>query len=246
MDNLATWQYLAIGLTFVWGGLVRSGLGFGGAALTMPLLLLIIDNPVVILPVIAVHLLIFGSLTVGGRLHAVDWRYLRRSLPIMLPGKLIGLLGLLSMPGPMLAYIIYAITAAYAVMYILGIEFQSHSKTTDIALLNLGSYIRGVSLIGAPLIVSVYARHVAKTSLRETLFVLWIVLVTLKLAAFIATGTDLQLIHHLWLLPCAAVGHVMGLRLHRQLMNLNDVQFMRWLGVMLLLITVIGVVHTAA
>ena len=246
MENLHAWQYLAIGLIFVWGGFVRSGLGFGGAALTMPLLLLIIDNPIVILPVIAVHLLFFGALTVGGNLHVVDWRYLRRSLPIMLPGKVIGLLGLLSMPGHVLAYIIYAVTAAYAVTYILGMRFQSHSKTTDIILLNLGGYISGVSLIGAPLIVSVYARHVAKTSLRETLFVLWIVLVTLKLAAFIATGTDLQLIHHLWLLPCAAVGHVMGLRLHRQLMNLNDVQFMRWLGVMLLLITVIGVVHTAA
>ena len=85
----------------------------------------------------------------------------------------------------------------------------------------------------------------AKTSLRETLFVLWIVLVTLKLIAFIATDTDLQLIHHLWLLPCAAIGHVMGLRLHRRLVSLDDIQFMRWLGVMLLLITVIGVAHTA-
>ena len=31
MEALATWQYLAIALIFVWSGFVRTSLGFGGA-----------------------------------------------------------------------------------------------------------------------------------------------------------------------------------------------------------------------
>ena len=60
MSDLAPLQMLAIGLIFVWSGLVRSGIGFGGAAVAMPLLLLIVDNPLIVMPVIAVQLLFFA------------------------------------------------------------------------------------------------------------------------------------------------------------------------------------------
>ena len=40
MEDLQTWQYLAIAACFVWSGFVRSGLGFGGAVLTLPFLLM--------------------------------------------------------------------------------------------------------------------------------------------------------------------------------------------------------------
>jgi uncharacterized membrane protein YfcA len=53
-----------IALLFVWGGFVRSGLGFGGAVLTLPFLLMIRDEPLLFLPIISVHLLLFSGLTV--------------------------------------------------------------------------------------------------------------------------------------------------------------------------------------
>jgi uncharacterized membrane protein YfcA len=34
---------------FIWSGFVRSGLGFGGAALALPLMLLIYDQPLLVL-----------------------------------------------------------------------------------------------------------------------------------------------------------------------------------------------------
>ena len=37
-------------------------------------------------------------------------------------------------------------------------------------------YVSGTSLIGAPLIVSVFATHVAKEQLRDTMLVLWFIL----------------------------------------------------------------------
>ncbi len=64
MAELLWHHYLLIALIFVWSGFVRSGLGFGGAALSLPFLLLIDNNPLIFLPIIAIHLLIFSSSTV--------------------------------------------------------------------------------------------------------------------------------------------------------------------------------------
>ena len=64
MSDLSLIQYVLIALIFIWSGFVRSGLGFGGAVLSLPFLLLVKDDPLVFLPIIAVHLLVFSSLTI--------------------------------------------------------------------------------------------------------------------------------------------------------------------------------------
>jgi uncharacterized protein len=51
--------------------------------------------------------------------------------------------------------------------------FKSSHPVTDGIFLGLGAYISGTSLIGAPLIMTVYMVHVACEKLRDTLFVLW-------------------------------------------------------------------------
>ena len=106
--------------------------------------------------------------------------------------------------------------------------------------LMLGGYISGTSLIGAPLIIAVAAQHVAREKLRDTLFVLWFVLVSIKMAAFVWAGVDLQLIHHLWLLPCVTVGHLIGLRFHHRMLHNDSGQFFRVLGVTLLVTSAVG------
>ncbi|MDP4916981.1 MAG: hypothetical protein NWR12_04615 [Haliea sp.] len=64
MEALTPLQFGLIGLLFVWSGFVRSGLGFGGAVLSLPFLLLVLNAPLVFLPIISVHLLIFSGLTI--------------------------------------------------------------------------------------------------------------------------------------------------------------------------------------
>lgn len=64
MADLEFYQYLLITLIFIWSGFVRSGLGFGGAVMSLPFLLLIDNQPLVYLPIIPVHLLFFSSITV--------------------------------------------------------------------------------------------------------------------------------------------------------------------------------------
>jgi hypothetical protein len=270
MSDLSLIQYGLIALIFIWSGFVRSGLGFGGAVLSLPFLLLVKDDPLVFLPIIAVHLLVFSSLTIwmnnrrspdkqdgkssqkltgfGPDVAAkapegtVDWPYLWRMLRIMLVPKLIGVFGLVTLPANVLSAIIFVIVAIYSVSYIINRPFRSNSKTVDVALLMAGGYISGTSLIGAPLIIAVAAQHVAREKLRDTLFGLWFILVLIKLAAFIWVGLDLQLIHHLWLLPCAAIGHVIGLRFHERIVKAETPVFFRLLGVVLLVVSSVGMV----
>lgn len=265
MADLSLYQYALIGLIFVWSGFVRSGLGFGGAVLALPFLLLVHNEPLVFLPLIAVHLLVFSSLTIalnnrkagtksrsqagpGSSARAkaeakdstVDWQYLWRVLAIMIVPKMIGVFGLITMPADVMSMIIFAIVALYSISYIINRPFRSNSKVVDAVFLMLGGYISGTSLIGAPLIIAVVAQHVPREQLRDTLFALWFILVTIKLAAFIYAGVDLQLIHHLWLLPCAALGHVVGLRFHERMLRAETSRFLRILGSVLLLISCVG------
>lgn len=54
-----TTELILIALIFIWTGFVRSGLGFGGAALGLPLMLFIYNQPIFWLPIIGTHLLFF-------------------------------------------------------------------------------------------------------------------------------------------------------------------------------------------
>ena len=249
MGNLEVYQIILICLVFVWSGIVRSGLGFGGAVLALPFLLLIDDQPLVFLPIIAVHLLIFSSLTVyqnqrqalkGIAEPTVAWPFLGKALLVMLIPKLIGVFGLITLPSNVMNMIIFSVISIYALSYVFNKPFKSKNKIADIIFLMLGGYISGTSLIGAPVVVAVFSKYVSRYQLRDTLFALWFILVTIKMGSFIYAGIDLQLIHHLWLLPCAALGHFFGLKLHRYLLNTDSVKFYRVLGVTLLLTSGVG------
>jgi len=225
---------------------VRSGLGFGGAVLTLPFLLLILNQPLVFLPLIAVHLLIFSSLTVVQnhyRNHTattINWQFLRRALSIMAIPKAIGILGILTLPADIVSGFIFVIVSMYAISYILNRPFKSNNKYVDFGLLALGGYVSGTSLIAAPLVVPVAASQVNKEQVRDTLFVLWFVLVAVKLIAFMVAGVNMQWHHHLWLLPCVTIGHVLGLRFHAYTLQAETAVFFRVMGVGLLVVSVVG------
>ncbi|GED44635.1 MULTISPECIES: sulfite exporter TauE/SafE family protein [Halomonadaceae] len=256
MADLLWYQYVLIGLIFAWSGFVRTSLGFGGAVLALPFLLLVVNEPLVFLPIIAIHLLIFSSwiawnghrqLQQAGSSAAVqsniDWGYLGKALKIMIVPKLVGVVGLLTLPANVMTSIIFGIVIIYAIGYVLNKPFRSNNKYVDYVLLGLGGYVSGTSLIGAPLIVSVFATHVAKEQLRDTMFVLWFILVVIKMVSFVIAGVDLQLIHQLWLLPCAFIGHLLGEKAHRYLLNADTGLFFRVLGAVLIVVSVVGLIH---
>ena len=62
-----------ISLIFIWIGFVRTGLGFGGAVLGLPLLMLVGGSPIDWLPIIGIHLLFFSGIALARSLKIVDW-----------------------------------------------------------------------------------------------------------------------------------------------------------------------------
>ena len=251
MIDLLPWEYAAIGLLFIWSGFVRSGLGFGGAVLSLPFLLMIRGEPLLFLPLISVHLLFFSALTVW-QAHSsgqkttdgkgtVDWSFLRYALPLMIIPKIIGVAGVITLPGYVMSGFIFCLVTVYGMSYLLNKPFRSGSPRFDAAVMLIGGYVSGASLIAAPLVVPIAASRVPREQLRDTLFVLWFILVGLKLIAFVATGVDLHLKEHIWLLPCATIGHLIGLRFHRYSLKADASVFYRYLGGALVAVSLVGI-----
>lgn len=238
-SQFSTPEILLIAVIFVWTGFVRSGLGFGGAALGLPIMLFLDNRPVYWLPIIGTHLLFFSGLTLRTRLHDVDWNYLRKSGVYIVPAAIIGVFGLLNLPNQWLLTFIYGIALFYAVIWLRNWAIHSHHNWVDKLLLISGGYVAGTSLTGAPLMVAVYMRNVSRQQLRNTLFVLWFILVSIKMTTFTLLGVKLHLLTALLLLPVAAIGHVLGLKAHDKIMQ-NDQRFKRIVGGLLMFISLLG------
>lgn len=237
--NFSTQELFFTALVFLWTGFVRSGLGFGGAALGLPLMLFIYDKPLYWLPMIGLHLLFFSGMTLGTRMQQIDRVYLKKASIIIVPFTLMGVFGLIQLPSTWLVNIIYSITLFYAVLWIFGINLRSNNRWFDRFLLCLGGYVAGTSLTGAPLIVAVFMRNVSAVLLRNTLFVLWFIIVSIKMTAFVVLGIELNWMAALLLIPVAAIGHVIGLKTHEYILH-NDAVFKRVTGLVLFVISGLG------
>lgn len=228
-----------IAIIFTWIGFVRTGLGFGGAVLGLPILMLIGGSPIDWLPIIGIHLLFFSSITLSNSLRQVDWQYLKKSLPWILPAKIIGVIGLLSLPPNVMTVIVYLITILYSLTWINNSQIISKKTWVNNLLLFFGGYLSGTSLMGGVLLVAVYMSHIDLKKLRNTLFVLWFFLVSIKMVAFMAVGVYIDWRFSLMLIPVAALGHFIGLRMHERMIK-SDAKFKRWMGGVLIIVCMVG------
>lgn len=233
-------------LIFLWTGFVRTGLGFGGVALGLPLLLLVGESPLYWLPLIGTHLLFFTTLTfTQNKLNKVkqdiDTQFIKKYLAWILIPTLIGVFGLITFSKTALIIFVYSVAMFYSFIWIFGKEFSSQNTLIDKFLLIVGGYVAGISLTGAPLIVAVAMRYVAKNSLRATLFVLWFILVGIKMLTFVILDIPIDFIFALILLPIAFVGHLIGLKAHAYIIK-NDAIFKKAIGITLCIISVFGLI----
>ena len=252
MLDLSLIQFFLIALIFAWSGFVRSGIGFGGALFTLPFLLLVHNDPLIFLPIISIHLLFFASTTLINDQYLsrsksekkvqteVNWWFIRYSVAIMIIPKIAGVIGLLVLPADLVNLIIFSLIGVYALTYIFDKPMRSQSALMDIIFLIIGAYISGTSLVGGPLIIAVAMRHIKPHQFRSTLFVIWFILVGIKMIGFSLAEVDLQFANALKLLPFAAIGHIIGLKAHRWLLQRENRAFYRNIGWILFITSVIG------
>ncbi len=228
-------------IAFWWSGLVRAGLGFGGAGLMYPIALLAVDSLLFLVPIICVQLMIFSATTLVQDYRRIDWRKLGLLTAVLAPSFILGVLGLISFPERLLLAVVYLVLIAYSLSYIFNYHTSIRQNWwVDGPVLVLAGAVSGLSLAGAPIIAGVAVRLLAREHLRATLFVLWFVLCAAKLGTLAYYQVDLQLRHQLWLFPCALAGHLIGMRLHDRLVLLHSVRFYRWMGAALLLLSLVG------
>lgn len=258
MDNLTLLQTILIGFIFIWSGFVRSGLGFGSAVLSLPVLLFILHDPLYFIPILAVQTWFFTFITVvrpylsgagksrtdidseGRNAPQVNWSVLKIVLAIIIVPKLTGVLGLVSLPTYVVRLIIFGVVAAYALSYLINRPLISINKKMDAGFLVIGGYIHGTSLMGSPLLVAVISKYVQKSQLRDTLFMLWFFLIIIKIIALLYFKVDFHITQQLWLLPCAGLGHLLGLKWHSYLQLKDTKSFYRILGGVLLVVSILG------
>lgn len=240
LASLGLWQILAIAAGFVWSGFVRSGLGFGGAAMTLPLLLAVHNDVLLYLPAICWQLLFFSLLTVATRLAYVNWSFLFRLVMLLAVPFAAGLFGLLNLSETVLAVFVYTVTLIYGTLYLLNKVMVSSNRLMDAMCLLTGGYVSGVSMIGAPMIVAYSTRRLPASQLRDTLFVLWIILVIGKLGTFVVADVDLQWQLSILTLPLAGLGHWMGLAAHQRLIAGDRQRFNSFIGAGLCTVSLLG------
>jgi uncharacterized membrane protein YfcA len=61
------------------------------------------------------------------------------------------------------------------------------------------------------------------------------------MAAFLIVGVNIDWRFSLMLIPVAALGHFVGLRVHDKIIE-NDTKYKRWMGSILILVCIIGLV----
>lgn len=229
-------------LIFAWAGFVRSGLGFGGAVLGLPFMLLVAGSPIDWLPLVGLHLLFFSGIHIVGILNSVDWLYLRKSLIWIMPGKMLGVVGLLSISPEIITYIVYLITICYAFIWFFDLNITPKNKWLEKFLLFVAGYLSGTSLSAGALIVSIYLNNVSKERFRNTLFILWFILVAIKMSAFAIADVLIDWRFALFLLPYAAIGHYIGLKAHNKMIAQYD-SFKYYMAIGLFFVCLLGILN---
>lgn len=228
-------------IAFIWSGFIRAGLGFGGAGLMYPVALIAVDSILFLVPIVCVQLLILSGITLVRDHRLIDWKVVITMFALVLPTFMAGVFGLIKLPEIWPLITVYAVIIFYSFSYILNWDTSKAGKWLDAPSLIVGGYVSGLSLSGAPLIAAVAIKRLNKHSIRASLFVLWIALVCIKLFTFYLYDVDLQLRHQAWLLPCALIGHFMGLRAHNYLLKMEGPLFYRCLGFGLLALCLLSI-----
>jgi hypothetical protein len=215
---------------------VRGISGFGSGLIAVPLLALRFPLPEVV-PFMLIADFGASALVGGIGLGQVDWREIRRLLPAMLLGVVLGTHLLVSLPPAMLLTVLGLLAIVFAVRSLLLRQtgFTATSKHWAYPAALAGGAVSGLFGTGGPPYVIYFSHRIRdKSEIRATFSGLFLLDGGLRIATFLATGLLLQ--PGLWLalvgaLPVMAAGLYLGHKVH---LGISNAQMLKLIGGLLL------------
>ena len=90
------------------------------------------------------------------------------------------------------------------------------------------------------MIVAVAMKRISPPEFRQTLFVLWIFLVMIKMIAFWIANVPIYYLVALYLLPFAWLGNNIGNKLHQRIVTKDTSKIQQLIGILLLFSSILG------
>lgn len=212
--------------------------GFAGTVLAMPFGLILVGYSLA-KPLLNVLGLLSGVWLLLANRRCVEWRELKKTLLVMVPGILAGmgikyaLAGSEAILGLMLG--VFVIVLALQGLLLHPRADREASPFSEFALLAGAGIAHGVFVSGGPLLIGYLARKVTdKQAFRATISAVWIVLNSMILVSDLYAGlwTAGSLRSLLLSLPFLAGGMAIGRRLYR---SMSQALFMKLTYLLLLL-----------
>jgi uncharacterized membrane protein YfcA len=227
-------QVAAMAAVILLAYVIRGLTGFGSALVAVPLLVRFLPLPFVVPFMMALDFA--ASFMLGGsqRQHIV-WGELKWLLPASMAGALLGIYLLLRLPQDWLLLALGALVVLFGLRSVLALHGEAPiARAWAIPAGLIGGSLSAMFGTGGPPYV-IYLSHRLrdKTLLRATFSGLFVIDGGFRLLVFLASGLLLQ--PHLWLawlfaLPVAALGLLLGHKLH---LGLSNAQMLRLVGVLL-------------
>ena len=215
---------------------VRGISGFGSGLIAVPLLALRFPLPEVV-PFMLIADFGASALVGGISLGQVDWREIRRLLPAMLLGVVLGTHLLVSLPPAMLLTVLGLLVIVFAVRSLLLKQtgFTATSKHWAYPAALAGGAVSGLFGTGGPPYV-IYLSHriEGKRALRATLSALFFVEGLVRIATFLLAGLLLGTavwMHALFAAPLIVAALYLGGHVHARL---SDRQMLQGVSLLLL------------
>jgi uncharacterized membrane protein YfcA len=225
IGEFALWQSLLFGFGVILAFAVRSGAGFGGGVVAVPVLAL--AAPLQMVVPVSSMLNIVSGLAQGTRQWAfVDWREMRRLLPCALIGVLTGIWLLAKVDPKPLSRAFGVFIIVYAIyMMVMGGRAPMIPQRWLMLVAAVASFFGGFigSVFGgaAGPVFAIYLQsvHLERDPFRATMTALMIILGGTRVVGFILAGmyTDKVLMLLAWSIPLVFAGAYIGTRVVQRL-----------------------------
>ncbi|WP_416305374.1 sulfite exporter TauE/SafE family protein [Neptunicella sp. SCSIO 80796] len=227
--------WIWIGFCIFFAFSVEAMTGFGSIVLALSLGALVMDIPTLVPLLVALNILMTAPLTLHYRQHIQFSILLKRVLPCMLIGTLLGVYLTPQVPATLAKLLFALLIIWFSARALLRKQAPPLNEIKRNMTMTAAGVTHGLFASGGPLLVYALARsQLGKMEFRATLLTVWLTLNSLLTCWFIWHGElQGQASRLLTLVPCVLAGAVVGNILHHKI---NEGLFLRLVFGLLLIV----------